>query len=168
MQTTPTTYAIGWQTMSDGQEVQTVGDWLLSRDTDPFNDQVTTAMLLNAEYPFRGWLDEFTPSLIVRCSGGTLEIFINIDTQFEVEYGADDTVSARIRFNTDSPSVITMDESTSGEAAFFRNPEGIMRQMLNANSLLFGFTPYNAGPADTEFDLTGLRQALDASGQTCF
>lgn len=141
------------------------GNWEVAVSTDAFTDARTVILSLVADDTVLGWLGDIHLLLGIRCEGNVLDVIVATTGQIE-EVGLTDTARARIRFDSNPPSDITMGLSTTGEGMFFDNPEAILRQMLQHNTLTFGYTPFNANFDSTTFDLRGLSEAVtNFSGQ---
>lgn len=157
-----------WIDTGDGSIYQDVGHWVVSQTVDAFTDERSYMIFTDSEDMFQGWLDEFYATLVIGCFNNGLQVAVNIDTQFDIEYGAGDYITARLRFDSGESSLAAMRELESGDMAIFENPPQMLRQLLAHDTLLFGFNVYNAGQAAVTFDLSGLQEALDASEQPCF
>lgn len=142
-------------------------NWIADHEVSPFDDTERFTLLREADTPIRAWLSNPIPTLILRCDSGNFDIFIHVDTQVDVEYGLDDRASARIRFDSDPAQDIVMNESTTGDALFFNNPEQILQSMSTHEVLLFGFTPFNAPFTSTTFHLAGLGEVIEPLMQAC-
>lgn len=153
--------------LGDGSVYQEIGHWVVTQTIDEFTDETSYLVFGDSEDTFRGWLDEYHATLAVGCYNNNLRVAVDIDTQFDVEYGAGDYITVLLRFDNEAASSAIMRELESGSVAIFENPEEMLRQLLSHNSLLFGFTPFNAAQASVTFDLTRLQEALDASEHTC-
>ncbi|GER81116.1 MAG: type VI secretion protein [Anaerolineales bacterium] len=55
----------------------------------------------------------------------------------------------------------------TGKALFFRDPYGMIVSMLQSKEMVFGFTPFNADPVVTTFDLRGLVDVIGPLKQSC-
>jgi hypothetical protein len=85
----------------------------------------------------------------------------------KVESGGGDEATAQIRFDTDPAEERTLGKSTDGQALFFRNPKGDISTILEHQSLLFRFTPFNSSPQETTFSLRGLSAAIKPLYEAC-
>jgi len=72
-----------------------------------------------------------------------------------------------LRFGKDRADKYTCSLSTNGEALFFPQPVPLIRKMLKHQTLLLQFIPFNASPATTTFDLSGLSEQLVELQHTC-
>ena len=143
-----------------------IGKWRTRFDTSSFDDSQTVVLRLEAESQISGWLATFTPVLMLRCQEHKVEAFVNVGMQQDVEYGTDNS-TVRIRFDSDRSQTQEMSHSTDGEALFFRHPIEMIAAMMQHDKMVFGFTPFNASPVETTFDLRGLEEAAKPLLQTC-
>lgn len=72
-----------------------------------------------------------------------------------------------MRFDQEEAQTLITSESTDGEALFFRDPVGIIADMLQHDEMVFGFTPFNASPVVTTFDLRGLAEVIQPLQGAC-
>ena len=143
------------------------GKWQVSTSKSDFDNSTTVALSLEAENYVKGWLDTTLPTLILRCKEREMNVYIKVGTQVDVEYGLDDAASVRVRFDQNQTFELVADESTDGDALFFRDPYGMIMWMLQSKEMTFGFTPFNADPAVTKFDLRGLSNVIEPLKQSC-
>jgi type VI secretion system protein VasI len=143
------------------------GEWETRFSTSSFDDSQTVVVYLEAEREISGWLDTYTPVLVLRCKEREIDAYVDVGMQIEVEYGMTDSATTRIRFDKDRAETMVMNESTDGEALFFRNPAAIIDTMTRHNEMVFGFTPFNASPVETTFDLRGLGEAIKPLRDAC-
>lgn len=144
-----------------------VGKWRTEFETSAFDDSQTVILRLRAEQPVQGWLVTYTPSLILRCMEGSIEAYVHIGMQADVEYGLTDLATVRLRYGQSPAFTVRAHESTDGEALFFPDAQAEISRMLNHQSLVFGFTPFNAPPVSTSFDLGGLPAAIAPLNDAC-
>lgn len=143
------------------------GNWQNNSKQSDFTDTQTVTILLDADSPVTGWLDTQTPTLVIRCKENEFEIYIVVGMQFDVETGLSDESTIRFRFDKGTAFEMVAGQSTDGEAVFINNPRVFLSKMVNANTLVFGFTPFNASPVSTTFDLTGLSNAVKPVLEAC-
>jgi len=142
------------------------GKWQSDIEPSSFDDSTNVYLLLDAENRIQGWLDTFLPTLVVRCKEHEVNVYINVGTQTAVEYNSD-LSTARIRFDQDEAQTISMSGSTDGDSLFFPDPNQALQQILSHEILLFGFTPFNANPVETKFDLRGVNEVIKPLKEAC-
>ena len=60
-----------------------------------------------------------------------------------------------------------MGHSKNGEALFFQNSKDILLTMVKHKKMIFEFTPFNASPTITSFDLEYLREKIQPLIKVC-
>lgn len=137
------------------------GAWRVSRETSSFDDTETVVLSLTANEPIKGWPDiTYTPALLLRCKEQRLEAYIATGMPAAIVTGLLKQARARIRVDDGEARPIIMDRASDDKALFFREPEATIEELGRADRLLFGFTPFNASPVETSFDLAGLPDLL--------
>lgn len=143
------------------------GKWQVYTSTSAFDGSTTVALNLEAENYVQGWLTTSLPSLVLRCKEGKVDAYVNNGTQPDVEYGLYNSATVRIRFDQSQAYEIVADKSTDGDSLFFRDPYGMIMDMMRSREMVFGFTPFNANPAVTTFNLNGLTTVIKPLEQSC-
>ncbi|MBL7836457.1 MAG: hypothetical protein JNM67_02975, partial [Bacteroidetes bacterium] len=143
------------------------GKWQVTTSKSEFDNSTTVALSLEAESFIEGWLTTTLPTLVLRCKEKEIDVYVNIGTQTNVEYGLYDAATVRVRFDQDQAFKTVANESTDGDALFFQDPHEMIIAMLKSNEMVFGFTPFNADPAVTTFDLRGLKDVIEPLKQSC-
>jgi len=140
--------------------------WKTSFTQSSFDDSQTVVVSLKAENKIKGFLELSTPNLKFRCKEGVIDIYINVGVQQDVEYDYENS-TVRIRYDKEPAFKIKMGHSTSGDALFFNNPNEVLLEMVKHKIMIFGFTPFNASPVQTSFDLTQLREKIQPLLKAC-
>lgn len=122
---------------------------------------------LDAEQTIEGFLESYLPSLILRCQEGQIEAYIVTGMAPDVEMGNFDGATVRIRFDDEAAETLNTGRSTDDKALFFDNAPQLISRLEAADRMLFQFTPYNASPVETSFDLRGLSEVLPQLRQAC-
>lgn len=94
----------------------------------------------------------------VNLEGGTFDEWVNYDT-------------TRVRLRFDGGEVIsrTPKLNDSRDSAYFWNAESeIVGLFLDHDTALVEVTPFNTSPSAIEFDLHGLREAMQQTAPDCF
>lgn len=142
------------------------GKWKTQTSSSSFDDSKTVVISLDANSTIEGWTVTYLPKLILRCEEGKVDAFVRVGMPADVEYSYN-AHTARIRFDDDDAYKTTMNESTDGEALFFQGAVTLINQMQEHDTMLFGFTPFNANPVETTFTLTGIRYAVVPLAEAC-
>jgi type VI secretion system protein VasI len=145
----------------------TVSKWRVNRETSRIDDSTNVVLSLNAESSISGWPGKnSTPSLILRCKEKKTEAYIVTGMSPQVEYGTDGA-TVTLRFDKEKATKYHTSKSTDGEALFFGQSVGLIKNMLGHTTLLFEFVPFNSSPAMTTFDLRGLADAVKPLKEIC-
>ena len=143
------------------------GKWLIRFGTSPLDDSKTVIVNLAADSSVTGWMDTFTPVLYLRCQEHKTEVYVDVGMQINVEYGPSDQATVRVRFDKEQAQALVANESTDRKALFLPNPTQVISAMLKHDQLVFGFTPFNASPVVTTFDLRGLSEVVQPLLDAC-
>jgi type VI secretion system protein VasI len=143
------------------------GKWQTYTKKSEFDGSTTVILGLEAENYVEGWLTTTLPILNLRCKEGKIDTYVNIGMQADVEYGLYDKATVRVRFDQNQAFEMTASESTTGEALFFQDPDGMIMWMLQSREMVLGFTPFNADPVVATFDLLGLTNVIEPLKQSC-
>ncbi len=143
------------------------GKWQVTTSKSEFDSSTTVLLSLDAENTVEGWLTITLPTLVLMCKERELNVYVNVGTQSDVEYGLYEKATVRVRFDQNQAFETVANESTTGEALFFRDPHQMIISMLKSNEMIFGFTPFNANPAVATFDLHGLKNVIEPLKQSC-
>lgn len=143
------------------------GKWDVSTDTSSFDDSSTVVLSLDAERPIEGFLESYRPTLILRCQERQIEAYVVTGMAADVEAGNFDGATVRIRLDDAAAETLNTGRSTDDKALFFENAPQLINRLAQADRLLFSFTPYNASPAETSFDLRGLDEVLPQLRTAC-
>lgn len=162
------TIAASAPTLAPAPPTPAAGKWRLETGTSSFDDSATITLRLLAEDEITGWLDaRARPELLLRCLEGRTEAYVFTGMAAAV-YAADlDGADVRIRIDRGEAERVSVDRSTDDMALFFRYPEWLIPQLSGAETLLFGFTPFNATPVEARFDVRGLAEVLPQLEAVC-
>jgi hypothetical protein len=143
------------------------GKWQVFTSKSEFDNSTTVTLSLDAENYVEGWLTNTLPTLVLRCEEKEIDVFIDLGTSADVEYGLYDSATVRVRFDQNQAIEMVTNESTDNEALFFSDPYGMIISLLQNREMVFGFTPFNADPVVTKFDLQGLAAVIEPLKQSC-
>jgi hypothetical protein len=143
------------------------GKWRVSKSKSQFDDSPTVVLALRAENSIRGWLTTSIPVLFIRCQERRTEVYVATGMQASVESGGSNLHTVRLRYGDDAAYATPMSESTDNKSLFFIDPTNDIRRMWNVQSLLVGFTPFNANPVTIRFDVSGLPIAIQPLREAC-
>lgn len=143
------------------------GKWQVQKETSPLDDSTNVYLSIRANNSVKGWLDQYTPTLQIRCKENTTDAYVVVGMSIANTYGQYNTAKITLRFDKTKAFDIRMGESTDGEAVFFLEPIKMIKRMIQHDKFLFQFTPFNSSPAITTFDLTGLNEAIKPLRKHC-
>ncbi len=108
------------------------------------------------------WRRRVRPMLSVRCEGGTPEVFVLTHTAASFE-SKPRQHTVHVGFDSSAAGEQLWEHSVGHDALFAPNGREIVRQMTNAETMSFTFTPFNAAPATVQFNVSGLRAQMDST-----
>jgi len=157
------------KSLGRGQPVSAaqLGKWRVSKSKSQFDDSPTVVLALHAENTITGWLATSVPILIIRCQERNTEVYVATGMQPSVESGGTALHTVRLRYGDEAAFAVPMSTSTDNKSLFFIDPINDIRHMWNVQSLLVGFTPFNANPVSIRFDVTGLPFAIQPLREAC-
>lgn len=151
----------------DPVSVAQSGKWRLIKSESQFDDSRTVVLTLVAENSIKGWLATSMPQLILRCQEHRTEAYVVTGMPATVEYGESDRHTVRLRYGDDAATSVMMSQSTDNKSLFFPDPTNSILRMWNVQTLLVGFTPFNANPVSIRFDVSGLPFAIQPLREAC-
>src|SRR5262249_18558874 len=107
------------------------------------------------------------PTLLIRCKEKQVEVYVDVGMEPDVESGNLDGATIRYRFDKEAAKTDIAGKSTDGKALFLEGPETYISAMLKHEQMVFGFTPFNANPAEMTFDLRGIDKAIVPLREAC-
>ena len=99
-------------------------------------------------------------TIYIRCNLKDKEISdfdVYIDTP---TYNANNN-EVGLRWNTGEPIYMNRDKSTDGTALFSPNPKKFIATLMDSDTLVFQWTPYNKIPQAVKFNLSELKKDID-------
>jgi type VI secretion system protein VasI len=150
-----------------GRSSSKISKWDVRTETSRIDDSRNVIASLRAETEIRGWPSKvFMPVLQIRCKERKTEAYVVTGMSPTVEYGVD-TATVTLRFDKDKAFKTRAGKSTDGEALFFEQPVALIKRMMNHETMLFEFIPFNSSSAITTFDLRGLSEAIKPLRDAC-
>jgi type VI secretion system protein VasI len=160
--------------------------WNMKIGRSPMNDSTTVVLSLESEEVIRGPLGVARPQLILRCKEGKTAVYVVTRMAASVDRDLDDirldSHKVRIRLDEGAPSYQVWGESTDHEALFaddnvydavgaVHSYSGgailLARQLRQAQTFTFEFTPFNGSPQVARFDIRGLDAHLPKLAEAC-
>jgi len=126
----------------------------------------TIAFELAATREVPVWMSKVRPVLAVRCLSRATQVFVVIGTSASFE---EDNFRRTIRLQwDDGPETAQQwQTSESGQELFAPDGAAFIRQLIQAQRLRFGFTPFNAQPVTAEFSVQGFEPLATLVASTC-
>lgn len=145
-------------------------EWRTREESSPIDDSKNTYLSIEADKPVSGWLDKHVrPVLMIRCKEKTIDVLIILGMRPKTEYGTYGSEHTRLtlRFDKEDAFQERLGVSTDGEAVFFPDHASYVKRMLAHKCLLVEFTPSNASPQITTFNLEGLSEKIGPLREAC-
>ena len=108
-----------------------------------------------------------TPELILQCYEGETDVLVNVGMGQTVESGRLYKHTVQLRFDDANAYEVLANEATDSDILILSRPISTIKTMLEHDEMLFGFTPYNAGPDFTVFDIRGLDDVVVPLREAC-
>jgi len=89
-------------------------------------------------------------ALIVRCTNVDLDIYVATGNVVDSDSGV------RVKLDQGSPRQEHWDRSDDYTALFSRNPKELLTELLNSNTMMFEWSPYEETPKVAVFETKGL------------
>ncbi len=105
------------------------------------------------------------PVLTVRCAAKTAEVFVMTYSAASFERTGRHTV--QLNFDGGDAVSQTWDHSVDHDALFAPDGNALARQIADAQTMSFMFTPFNASQAIVTFSVDGLDKHLEAAARKC-
>jgi hypothetical protein len=121
---------------------------------------------LEAENDVALWGKVVRPVLTVRCIAGTTEVFVLTQSAAAID-GDDGKHTVQVGYDRDPDAAERWLASDDYDALFAENGVGSARRIAAAQTMRFGFTPYNAAPVVARFEVTGFDAIAGKLAQPC-
>lgn len=121
---------------------------------------------VSSNEPVGAWMKNVRPILVVRCTGGTTEMFVVTETAAQIEPQSDAHTVA-VRFDDGPPVSERWPDSTEHDALFAPDGGAFTARVKAARTLHFRFTPHNAPAVTATFNVEGLAPLLAPATKHC-
>lgn len=139
--------------------------WLENNSTWTGTARRSIAFELAARHETQVWMRTVRPLLVVRCVEGRIDTFVFTDSPAAME-PEDEDHTVRISIDGETARTERWPDSSAHDALFAPNGQAFARQLAQARTFRFGYTPHNAAPVAANFDVAGLGGKL-ASSKAC-
>lgn len=141
--------------------------WQLHSGTSQMDDSRRVELVSKALESIQLRFRSTTPQLVIRCAEHKTDVFVVTGGAAAVESRNLDHATVRLRIDTLPAMRENWGESTDNKALFAPNPIALARRLAKGRVLLFEFTPFNASPTSTRFDLTELSDLITEVSTAC-
>jgi hypothetical protein len=112
------------------------------------------------------WMNAVQPILVVRCAAGKAEAFVVTHGAARLEADTDDH-TVTFRFDDGPETRERWPDSAEHDALFAPDGAAFADRLMQAQTLVFGFTPHNASPVLARFNVSGLEPRLRPAAKAC-
>lgn len=130
------------------------------------NHRKSAAFEVEADRPVGVWMKQVTPLLVVRCLDKRTDVFVFTDSAARIE-AQDDNHTVQVAIDGGAPVAQRWPDSVEHDALFAPDGAALARQLVNAKTLTFVFSPHNATPATATFNVRGLGELLGGAENFC-
>lgn len=139
------------------------GKWLVQSDKSPINDSTNVFLSLDSEKALRSGYKTVTPTLVIACSEGKTNVYINWDLYLGLQ-----STTMLTRLDKEKAVTKTWIISTDNKAVFVSGSDVIFaKQLMVHQSLLAQITPYGENPVMATFEVGGLSEAIKPLRRAC-
>jgi hypothetical protein len=130
------------------------------------NHRKAAAFEVAADRPVGVWMKQVTPLLVVRCLDRRTDVFVFTDSAARIE-PQDDNHTVQIALDGAPPATERWPDSVEHDALFAPDGAALARQLVQADTMTFGFTPHNAAPVLATFNVRGLGERMKQVEDFC-
>lgn len=151
------------QPVDDGEKN---GKWTTKIEQNKIDDTSIVTVYLEANEPIEKRLSgNAYPTLVFRCRDNKTEAFVTFFKYFETN----ENHNVLVRIDSDKAQKQRWSSSTDGRALFVGGDKHIpfIKSLKGHSRLVIQATPYNSGNIVSEFDLSGIDEALEPLQKAC-
>ena len=104
------------------------------------------------------------PSLFLRCSGETFEVYANWGGRFLADNVQTDKIQTECKIDDRNPVSTFSGESVSNKTSFLESPSRFASNLLDGNQVVIRVTSYDNTTMTARFPITGLRHEKEKLG----
>jgi Type VI secretion system VasI, EvfG, VC_A0118 len=130
------------------------------------NHRKSAAFESQAIQPVAVWMKQVRPTLVVRCMDKRTDVFVYTDSAARIEE-QDENHTVRVAFDDGAGTHERWPDSVEHDALFAPDGRAMVRQLLGARQMRFTFSPHNAAPVTSTFDVAGLGELLTPIAKRC-
>lgn len=145
------------------------GAWLVRLDKSEFKDTTDVYMSVESDEELPcGMFDRSKATLLIRCKENTTSLFISTSCHLTSGHGG----YGRVEYRIDDRKSVTRSftDSTNNRALGLWNGGSsipMIKQMLDGETLLTRFTPFNESAVTARFQIKGLNTAIAPLREAC-
>ena len=149
----------------------TPSNWQVYRGRSPVSGAVTIELVTSSENPIRDKEETFRPTLDLRCEGPKLEVSVVTGLAARRMPDSENEHAVSLRFGEGSARTVLVRSRFERRVLLLEPPGEMVREMLDNQQLVFGFTSVSQWLAqrrvEMTFDLRGLRDLVPELTETC-
>jgi hypothetical protein len=129
-------------------------------------NQRGAAFELLAENKVQTWFGPTQPTLVVRCTSRTTEVFVYTRSATRIEPRVE---GKTVTVSVDGEPARTERWSDSDDRVALFAPDGaaFAQRLLKAQTLRFGYSPHNSSDVVAQFHVTGLAELVEPVAREC-
>lgn len=101
------------------------GHWVISKSKDEMTDEMRVFARISQDDPPKGLLEQ-PASLMIRCSGKDMDIYMSVDNILSFTSGE----KGRLRWGKEDAEKVRFDMGSSNKSVFFRKPQEVLSKMM--------------------------------------
>lgn len=145
------------------------GQWIVRKDKSEFKDTTDVFLSVESDEILRcGMFTQAKAQLLLRCLENTTTLYIS--TSCHVASGFQGYGRVEYRIDEKKAASRNFDASTDNRALGLWSGNRsipVIKQMLDGETLLVRFTPFNESPVTARFNISGLNNAISPLREAC-
>lgn len=141
--------------------------WMVSATRSPITGQQTVSLKTSSRNVIGDPQASFRPTLMIRCEGQELEIFVVTGLAASQEHAADGAYGVGLRFGDAPARELRIRPEFENRSLRLEPAAELLREMRENDAFEFRYTSRLAGVARMSFDLRGLRDVVSELDQAC-
>lgn len=136
--------------------------WVITSRVDEISGAEILTASVDAGQQIPAPIKNATPSLVLRCDGGSVDVFIAWDVFVNTS-----PTEVTVRIDEDLPMKNVWQASTDGTATFYTPGVEMIRYLIGKRKMVVRTTPWNGSPVTTHFMLDGIDDVASKLKDTC-
>ena len=130
------------------------------------NQRRAIAFELASENKVAVWQRQVQLMLVVRCMANRIDAFVFTQSPAKME-PQDNDHTVRVAFDGEPEKVQRWPDSDEHDALFAPDGAAFAQRLASAKTMTWGFTPHNASPVSTIFNVAGLAELMAPAAKQC-